>query len=107
MPARRVKVSKADIRFDGGKLQVSGELTFATVSGLLGQSRSLFANAGEGIEVELSGVERADSAGLALLVAWMRLAASQGNRITFHHLPEQMRAIAAASDLDSLLPLSS
>lgn len=99
-------MSSADIRLEEGKMQVNGELTFATVTALLGQSRALFQGAGEHIEVELSGVQRADSAGLAMLIEWMRLAASQGSSITFFHLPEQMKAIAEASDLDSILPVS-
>ena len=99
-------MSKADIRLDGERLQVSGELTFATVTELLGKSRRLFAEAGKHIEVELGAVERADSAGLALLIEWMRIASSHGAGITFCHLPEQMRAIAVASDLDSLLPMA-
>jgi len=100
-----VLVSKADIRLDGKILCVSGELTFATVTGLLAQSRMLFEQAGGEIEVELGGVERADSAGLAILIEWMRQANARGASIRFSHLPEQMLAIAAASEMDSLLPL--
>jgi len=99
-------VSKADIRLDGKVLRVSGELTFATVTGLLTQSRPLFDQVGGEIEVELGGVERADSAGLAILVEWMRQAGTRGASIQFLHLPEQMLAIAAASEMDSILPLA-
>lgn len=100
-------MSKADIRLYGNRLQISGELTFATVTSVLKQSQPLFQKAGDEIEVELGGVVRADSAGLAMLIEWMRRAAAEGRSITFLHLPEQMRAIAEASDLDSVLPLSS
>jgi len=99
-------VSKADIRLEGETLRVSGELTFATVTTLLAQSRPLFERLGEHIEVELGGVERADSAGLAILIEWMRLAKNRGGSIRFSRLPEQMLAIAVASELDTLLPLS-
>jgi phospholipid transport system transporter-binding protein len=99
-------VSKADIRRDGEVLRISGELTFSTVTGLLGQSRPLFEQSGERVVVDLGGVERADSAGLAMLIEWMRLASARGCAIEFSHLPAQMLDIAVASDLDDILPLS-
>jgi phospholipid transport system transporter-binding protein len=71
-------VSKAAIRHENGLFRVSGELGFGTVLGLLEQSRGLFAQAGESIEIELSAVERVDSAGLALLIEWMREARRRG-----------------------------
>jgi len=99
-------VSKAAIQSENGRFKVSGELTFATVTGVLGQSRALFNQANEPIEIELGDVERFDSAGLALLIEWMRMASAQGKVIRFFKLPEQMMAIAAASDLESILPLA-
>jgi len=100
-------VSNAEIRLDGDLLRVSGELTFTTVTALLAKSRPLFDQAGTNINVELGDVERADSAGLAMLTEWMRQAKARGASIAFFHLPEQMLAIATASELDSILPLSS
>jgi phospholipid transport system transporter-binding protein len=99
-------VSKAAIQRQNGRFSISGELTFATVTGILEQSRGLFAQADEVIEVELGAVERVDSAGLALLIEWLRLARDMNKSIRFSHLPEQMKAIAAACDLDSILPLA-
>ncbi len=106
MPKKGLLVSKADIQYMDGRFKVSGELTFATVTQVLAQSRALFAQAGDSIELELGTVERVDSAGLALLIEWMRNAHARGKEIRFFELPEQMRAIAAASDLDAVLPLS-
>lgn len=99
-------MSKAAIQHSDGCFTISGELTFATVTALLEQSRALFAQADEAIEVDLGAVERVDSAGLALLIEWLRLAREKGQAIRFSHLPQQMKAIAAASDLDSILPLA-
>lgn len=99
------QVSKTEIlRVDGG-FKVSGELTFATVTEVLSESRRLFARAGDSIELELGEVTRVDSAGLALLIEWMREARALDKTIRFFDLPEQMMAIAAASDLDAILPL--
>ena len=50
--------------------------------------------------VDLAAVERADSAGLALLVEWLRAARGRGARLRFDNVPAQLRAIAATSGLD-------
>ena len=99
-------MSKAEIQSNDGRLKVSGELIFATVTGVLAESRGLFAQTDETIEVELGEVKRVDSAGLALLIEWMRMASAQDKAIRFINLPEQMMEIAAASDLESILPLA-
>jgi phospholipid transport system transporter-binding protein len=88
-----------------GVLQVSGELSFATVNRLLEQSQPLFQTAQGWLVMELAEVERVDSAGLALLIQWMRMARERSVDILFRHVPQQLLAIAHASDLDSILPL--
>lgn len=99
-------MSSAEIRQDGELLRVEGALTFTTVTALLEKSRPLFERAGESLVVDLEGVERADSAGLAMLIEWMRLARTCGCTIAFAHLPTQMNDIALASDLVEILPLA-
>lgn len=88
-----------------GVLMVEGELSFATVNTLLEQSRPLLAAAGSSLVMELARVGRVDSAGLALLTQWMRMAKEQNVAIAFRHVPEQLLAIAHASELDEILPL--
>ncbi len=89
---------------DGG-CRVEGELTFDTVTSVLMQSEPAF-RSGEGeLAIDLSGVTRADSAGLALLMEWIRRAKGAKREVRFRQIPEQMLAIARTSDMDSLLPL--
>ena len=88
-------------------LRVEGDLTFATVTALLNASSPLFASGAGGGEVDLSGVGRADSAGLALLIEWSRLARAAGYELRFQAVPAQMQAIAAASGLTDILLLTS
>ncbi|MFO7594432.1 MAG: STAS domain-containing protein [Pseudomonadota bacterium] len=90
---------------ESGVLQVSGDLTFATVSAILKHSRPLLASVNDRVVMELADVGRVDSAGLALLVQWMRMAREQKVKICFRHVPEQLLAIAHASDLDHIIPL--
>jgi len=92
------------LTFDADKqvVRVGGELSFATVKDVLLQSKDVFKPA-EVLTIDLSAVTRSDSAGVALLVDWMRTAKKLNKKIVFHHIPAQMLAIAGASGLDELL----
>lgn len=99
-------MSRAAIRRAGdGRLAVEGELSFTTVTRLVGEARRLFEQAEE-IHIDLQAITRADSAGLALLVECMRYAQRLGKPIQFLNIPPQMLAIARVSSLDQVLPLS-
>lgn len=88
-----------------GRLLLEGELSFKTVVKLLADFQAL-PDQGNEIQIDLQGVSRADSAGLALLVEWMRNAQTLGKSIRFLNIPQQMLAIARVSSLDQVLPLS-
>ena len=88
----------------GGRLAINGELTFASVPVLWQEVCSCFATAGE-LDIDLSGVQRSDSAGLALLVECIREAHQTGKNIRFFNIPAQMLAMARVSSLDQVLPL--
>jgi phospholipid transport system transporter-binding protein len=82
---------------------VSGELTLHTAKQALANSETLFDDANT-LNIDLADVSRSDSAGLALLIAWMRSAKKHNQPITFFNIPNQMLAIAEASGLDQVLP---
>ena len=96
------------LNFDSNSklFHVAGELTFATVNGLLEQGPKLFENHHE-LKIDLTEVTRSDSAGLALLIDWMRLAKEASKEIMFYNVPDQILAIAHASGVDELLPIGS
>jgi len=52
--------------------------------------------------MDLTAVDRVDSAGLALLVAWVRLAKKRQISIRFHNAPRQLLALASANRLEQL-----
>jgi phospholipid transport system transporter-binding protein len=89
----------------GGALLITGEMGFATVAQLHAHARKLLEGEGE-LVIDLAAVDRADSAGLALLVEWTRLARGLDRPIRFVNMPEQMREIAAVSGLLPVLPLA-
>ena len=91
-------------RGSDGRLLLTGELSFATVTRLHAEARALFDQPGD-LRVDLQDIARADSAGLALLIEWMRSARELGKSIQFLNIPQQMLAIARVSSLDQVLPL--
>lgn len=87
-----------------GHFRLVGELNFSSVPDLLGHSRELFAGAGE-VRVSLEAVARVDSAGVALLVDWLRESTRRGRSIAFSEIPPQMLALAQVCGVDELLAL--
>lgn len=86
-----------------GCFTLSGELGFATVGELLQNSQPLFRHV-KHLTLDLSAVTRTDSAGLALLIEWMRQARQHQQSIIFSHVPAQLQAVAKVVGLDVLLP---
>lgn len=86
-----------------GRLRVEGVLDFATVTDLVAEARALFPASGR-LHIDLSGVESANSAGLALLLEWLALARSRRLDLRYLDLPDSLERIAAFSNLGSLLP---
>ena len=81
-----------------GRYAIQGDLSFATVNDLLERSRTLFVGEAE-LEIDLSGVSHADSAGLALLIEWLKNARSQHLKIKYLSMPLQLTALAEISEI--------
>jgi|TARA_B110000914_G_scaffold90244_1_gene79293 phospholipid transport system transporter-binding protein len=84
---------------------VSGELSFATVASVLNEVHDIGSPLSV-LNIDLLGVTLSDSAGLALLVHWVRMAKTTNKQIFLHHIPEQILEIVSASGLDELLPVA-
>lgn len=85
-----------------GRFRLAGVLDATTVARLLDQGNEQFAGL-PGAQIDLSGVTSTDSAGLALLIEWLRGARERGQVMRFGQLPEQLQALARISEVDSLL----
>ncbi len=92
-------------RISDNQYSLSGELNMQTVPPVARETQSMFAGLQGDVSVDLSGVTRADSAGLALLVDWLRLARRHKVTLRFRHLPDQLVQIARVSELDRILPI--
>ena len=85
-----------------GRFRVSGVLDASTATEVLEQSESRFAQAPQ-IDVDLGGVGESDSAGLALLIEWLRLARQGEKTIRFANVPAQIEALARISEVEDLI----
>ena len=100
-------MSKAQLEALGtGRFRVSGVLDASTAADVLEQSESRFAQEPQ-IDVDLGGVGESDSAGLALLIEWLRVARQSGKQIHFANVPAQIQALARISEVEDLIGISS
>ena len=99
-------MSRAAIEGDAARFLVSGVLDHATVPALREQGRALMGQGSGSLIVDCTGVEKSNSAGLALLLAWLRDAQAAGRSLTITGLPSELRQIADVSDALELLPLA-
>ena len=87
---------------DDGRVEIAGDLSFGTVGELIARGADAIQGTGKTI-FDLGKVTRTDSAGLALMVEWLRRARQKNTRIEIINMPEQMRSIARMSKLDGVL----
>lgn len=90
-------------RVGQGRIVVRGELSFATADALYRQSLQLLTN--DKMLIDLSAVSRADSAGVALLIEWMRMARSQKATIYYENVPAQILSMVQVAGLQNILPI--
>lgn len=85
-----------------GSYLLTGKMSFDGAAELLPQGGKLL---GTDAVFDLAGVSYVDSAGLALLIEWIRLATNNGTTLRFRNVPDALMAIARLSDLAESLPL--
>ncbi|USD37236.1 MULTISPECIES: lipid asymmetry maintenance protein MlaB [Ferrimonas] len=82
------------------RLCLEGQLTLDTVSHFCGPTPSPLTDTIA--EIDLSGLTRCDSAGVALLLEWVGLAQSRGQSLTWVGVPAGVRALLDLYDIDFL-----
>ena len=85
-----------------GRFELIGDMSFDTASEILSVSASSFSQHQE-VEVDLSRVGRADSAGLALLLEWKAQARQRATAISFVAIPDSLFAIAKTTEVSHLI----
>ena len=82
-----------------GGYRLIGELTYSTVPAVFQQGIEFADETG----MDLGGVKRIDSAGLALLVEWTCEARRQGKTLVLEQMPESLRSLIEVSGLGEVL----
>jgi phospholipid transport system transporter-binding protein len=77
-------------------------LTFAAANEALQQGYAAI-QAGETV-FDLGGVKAADSAGVAVMLAWQRRAQAQGQRLKYINVPHNVHELARVYGVEPLLP---
>ena len=85
-----------------GMFVARGTLDFDSATQALARGLEVL-RSGSDIEMDLSQVASADSAGLAVLIEW--LAAARGRKVRLHYsgVPAQILAVAKISEIEELL----
>lgn len=93
-----------------GRWRVTGALDVVAVSALAAEGERLIRAASKGgiqrLSIDLSAVESANSAALALLVEWLEQACRRGLELVYIQPPQPLMRLARLSNLDGLLPLA-
>lgn len=96
-------ISRARLESLGaGRFRISGVLDASTAREMLEQSEARFQQFKD-LDVDLGGVGESDSAGLALLIEWLRMARQQQKAIRFANVPAQVEALARISEVEDLI----
>lgn len=91
-----------DLKVNEGTLILEGCLDFNNVVAVWEKSLKLLLSVPE-ITIDLEQLSHSDSSGLALLVAWLRMARTQKKKLIFLNIPSSLKALAKVSGLNELL----
>lgn len=86
-----------------GQFRLNGDLDFDSVPPLLNAGSILFGSSANNVVVDLSGVRRTTSVGLALMLEWKKHARRINKTVEYRNVPAQMKAMAAVSGLEDIL----
>jgi len=86
---------------------LSGDLTLHTVTSVISEGEQAIGKATKEWTLDLSGVGRFSSAGVALLLNWLRVCETQNKSLRLQNIPDDMQAIIDVCDLEGVfVPLT-
>ena len=92
-------------RESAGAIRLGGALTFSSTPRLFGELKDTLDESGSVSRVDLQGVERADSAGLALLLEWQAVLGRRGGKVEFTNAPDMLMRLARLCEADEVLDM--
>jgi phospholipid transport system transporter-binding protein len=86
----------AELELHDGVLAVEGELSFETIPAVLAESAEFAARPDlpQKITIDFTAITGVDSAAVALLLEWRRMALKRGKTLLFSNLPANLLALA-------------
>lgn len=91
---------------DPNEYLLSGQLTYDNAQTSLQAGNALFNQSDTALSLDFSRVDRVDTAGIAVLLAWTRLSQQNQQSLTLCHLPKQAQVLIENSGLTRLLPIA-
>lgn len=91
------------IQQQDGSFALQGEMTYANVPALVTHSGAWLASASNVVTIDMAGITRADSAGLALMLEWMKQAGEAGMEIRFFNIPDHLTRLIRVSGLSKVI----
>jgi len=87
---------------DDGQIILTGDLTFANINKKTVNTID-FENHhhSDNINIDLKAVKLSDSAGLALMIEWIKLSRQYNIQLKFNHIPEQLLTLAKLSGFEN------
>jgi len=92
----------ATIQYQNDSLEISGELNFRTAVSLWRESLPLIQQRSD-LHFDFSKVKSSNSAGLALILEWLKYAKQAQKNIQFTHVPTQLHSIIAVAGIGRML----
>ena len=88
-----------------GTLRVTGAISYANAARALAHMPQV-PRAGTPLEIDLAALENADSATLAVLIAWMATTRARGGSLRYRRAPQGLCNLAKLCQVDGLLGLT-
>ena len=84
------------------RITLAGDLTMETVARL---RREFVLDGAPEYVIDMRAVKAVDSAGIGLMLAWLREASRKKYTLRFEHVPQNLSSLAEMYGVDAMLPL--
>ena len=91
---------------DDGTVHLGGEMNFVSTPGLYRELESRFTGSGSVLNIDLAGINHADSSGLALLLEWQAMTRKLDGRLHITNAPASLLRLALLCEADKLMDIS-
>jgi phospholipid transport system transporter-binding protein len=95
--------TNAFVTVSEGVYRLEAALTFASVAGLRDQGLKIIEAQSQGLTLDLKAVPAVDSAGLALLIDWLREARARSRALKYSEPSAALLSLARLSDVEKLI----